>query len=98
MCTSVLQYLDDDELELVVPTLARRVKYLYLTVPSATELDHQEQVEQFYDRWAIRRSRQVWREWIGPHFVVVGARLLESRYNVETSRSPFTDHLFRHGW
>jgi hypothetical protein len=98
VCTSVLQYLTDEELEEVLPVMARRFRYVYLTVPSAEELDYQENVEQFVDAWAIHRPRREWRAWLAPHFRVVGTRLLESRVTVTRASSPFTDQLFRDAW
>jgi hypothetical protein len=98
VCTSVLQYLDDEELDLVIPTLARRLRFLYLTVPTEEEYEHQAREEQFVDPWAVHRSRAEWRALIGPHFTVVGARLLESRHVSDRGASRFTDDLFRQSW
>lgn len=95
VCTSVLQYLSDDEVEAVVPVLAQRVKWLYLTVPTSTELVWQRTREDFVDAWAHDRPRAFYRDAIAPHFVGVGARLLESRVLVDEADSPFTDHLYR---
>lgn len=97
LCTSVLQYLTDEELEAVIPVLAERVKWLYFTVPTTTELRWMREDDDFVDRWAIERTREDWRAWVRPHFEVVGLRLLESRSRVELDRTPFTDHLYR-GW
>ena len=40
ICTSVLQYLSDEEIRTCVPILARRVKYLYFTIPIDIELEY----------------------------------------------------------
>jgi hypothetical protein len=98
VCTSVLQYLGDEELEAVIPVLARRVRYLYLTVPTAEEFEQQARDEQFVDPWAVQRPRSEWRALLGPHFTAVGARLLESRHAVQETDSRFTDHLYRESW
>lgn len=94
VCTSVWQYLDDASLEEVVPVLARRVRWLYLTVPTAEELE-QQRADGFHDRYAIGRPRRWYIDLLAPHFTRVGARLVESRERVEEAESPFTDQLFR---
>lgn len=95
LCTSVLQYVSAEDLDRVVPVLARRVKYLYLTVPTETELVWQRKVEAFDDAYAFSRPRSWYRELFSEHFTVVGARMLESKVLVGEAKSKFTDHLFR---
>ncbi len=97
LCMSVLQYLNDGELQQVLPVLARRLKWLYLTVPTAEEARWMKAREGFDDAYAIERTQAELREWLRPHFEPVSARILESRVTLEASDSPFTDHLFR-GW
>ncbi len=96
ICTSVLQYLEDDELAVVLPVLARRLKYLYVTVPTSAELDDMADRLDFVDHYAISRSRETWRSLLGRHFTLVGARLMESRERLE-GPSVFSDDLYR-GW
>lgn len=95
LCTSVLQYVPDAALERVLPVMARRVKYLYLTVPTDVEFRRQVEEEGFLDRHAIHRSRERYRELLSPHFTVVSARLLESRVFHDEETTPFTDLYFR---
>jgi hypothetical protein len=58
ICTSVFQYLTDKELKEVLPILAQRIKYLYLTVPTYVELGRQVSELDFKDEYAIHRSRK----------------------------------------
>lgn len=95
LCTSVLQYVPDASLERVLPVMARRVKYLYLTVPTDVELRRQVEEEGFRDRHALHRSRERYRALISPHFTVVSARLLESRTFHDEETTPFSDLFFR---
>lgn len=97
VCASVLQYLEDEEVAEVVPVLARRLRWLYLSVPTDEEYVQQARDEGFDDPWAISRPRAFYLDLLRPWFDVVGARLLESRVRVERWQSPFTDDLFR-GW
>jgi hypothetical protein len=97
LCTSVFQYLTDDELIEIVPVLARRLQWLYFAVPTEAEYDRLVVDTGFQDPWAIRRPVGWYRELLSPHFERVGQRLLESRVNVPEARSPFVEELFR-GW
>jgi hypothetical protein len=95
LCTSVFQYLTDQELELVIPAMARSVSYLYLSVPTDLELKRQRNDLDFHDRFAFPRTKGQYRKLIKDHFTIVSSRLLESRYFVEEDDSPFSDLLFR---
>ncbi len=95
ICTSVFQYLSNKEIEYVLPILAKRVKYLYFSVPTDLELDRQREEIDFFDRYAIRRSREEYFKMISPHFTFVAARVLESRAFFTEKSSSFTDLLFR---
>ena len=95
ICTSVLQYLGDSEILEVLPVLSRRVRFLYLTVPTDIDLDRQIAEEQFHDPWAIRRSREVYRAWLAPHFAFVSSRILESRTHYNDRSTPCDELLFR---
>lgn len=94
LCTSVLQYLDDDEIAAVIPELARRVRWLYLTVPTSREFAGMRAQTGFADRWAIARPATWYRSALSPHFRWVSSRLLESR-RVPEAASPFTEELYR---
>lgn len=95
LCTSVLQYLSDEEIKIVMPVLAQRVRYLYLSVP--TDLEFKQQIEEveFHDEYAIHRSREKYLKLIRPHFTFISSRLLESKIHTEEDLSSFTDLLFR---
>ena len=95
ICTSVWQYLTDDELEQVLPVLAERCTHLYLTVPTDKELKRQRNEVDFDDRYAFRRSRSRYLSLIKPHFTVIGNRMLQSKRWFDAESSPFTDLLFR---
>jgi hypothetical protein len=95
ICTSVLQYLSDEEILLVLPVLAARVRYLYLSVPTDLELKHQIEEVKFKDEYAIHRSREKYLKFFRPHFTFISSRLLESKIHHETDNSSFTDLLFR---
>jgi hypothetical protein len=95
VCTSVLQYLSDPEIEQVVPILAQRVKYLYFTVPTDTELAYQTTEFDFYDRYAFSRTREEYRQMLGGHFTIVSNRVLESKVHFDEENTYFHDLLFR---
>ncbi len=95
VCTSVFQYLSDEEIELVLPLMARQVKYLYFSVPTDRELKRQVTELEFEDRYAIKRSKSFYRKALKPHFTIIGNRLLESRVHFNEDNSFFTDYLFR---
>jgi hypothetical protein len=95
ICTSVFQYLEDKEIEKVLPVMAAKTKFLYFSVPTDKELDRQKSDLEFCDQYAIRRSRSRYLKWLAPHFTIVGARLLESRHFHDEETTPFTDLLFR---
>lgn len=95
ICTSVFQYLTDDEIEQVLPVMASRVKYLYLSVPTDKELKRQISDLDFYDEYAIRRSRSKYLKMIKKHFTIVSSRLLESKVHFDEESTSFTDLLYR---
>ena len=95
ICTSVLQYLTSEEIQVVMPVMAARVKYLYLSVPTDVELDRQREEVEFFDRYAIRRSRGEYLKLISPYFTFISARVLESKTFFSEKDSSFTDLLFR---
>lgn len=95
LCTSVLQYLSDEEIKIVMPVLANRVRYLYLSVPTDLELKRQREEVKFSDEYAIHRTREKYLKLIGPHFTFISSRLLESKIHFKEDTSSFTDLLFR---
>jgi hypothetical protein len=95
ICTSVFQYLTNEELEEIIPILAQRVHYLYLSVPTDKELDRQIEDLEFKDEYAIRRSRSFYQKLLRPHFTVVSSRILESKVHYDEESTQFTDLLYR---
>lgn len=95
ICTSVLQYLSDEECEFVLQVMSQKVKYLYFSVPTNKELHRQVDELEFLDRYAIRRSRTRYLKMIRPHFTFVGARILESKFHFKEDDTALTDLLFR---
>ena len=95
LCTSVFQYLSDDEITAVLPVMASRIRYLYFSVPTDKELKRQRDEASFHDRYAISRSRRKYLQFLSPHFTVVGARVLESKSFFNEEDTDFTDLLYR---
>lgn len=95
ICTSVFQYLSEEELNEVLPVMARMVKYLYLSVPTDYELERQVSDLEFKDEYAIRRSKEFYRQILAPHFTLIGNRILESKVHFNEDNTFFTDYLFR---
>jgi hypothetical protein len=95
ICTSVFQYLRKEELEFVIPIIAKKVKYLYLTVPTDKELKRQVSDLEFYDRFAMRRSRSFYQKILKRDFTFVSSRFLESKKHFDEESTNFTDLLFR---
>ena len=95
LCTSVFQHLSEEDLQIVLPIIARQVKYLYFSVPTDRELERQVRELDFYDQFAYRRSKKFYRDLIKPHFTIIGSRVLESKVHFNEDNSFFTDYLFR---
>jgi hypothetical protein len=95
LCTSVFQYLSDEEIEIVLPVMAKRIRYLYFSVPTNLELKRQVLDLEFKDEYAIARTREQYLKFLSPHFTIVGSRLLESKVHFTEEDTHFTDLLFR---
>jgi len=95
LCTSVFQYLDHETLELCLPIMARRIKYLYLTVPTDIELDRQIEELEFDDQYALRRTRKYYREILSPHFTLISSKIWESKFYFDEETTNFTDLIYR---
>lgn len=95
LCTSVFQYLSDDEIREVLPVLSQRIKYLYFSVP--TDLEYKRQISEmdFFDEFAIHRSKEEYLAFLEPHFSIVSSRILESKYHFDEESTSFTDLLFK---
>lgn len=96
LCNSVFQYIPDEELKKIIPEMAKKVKFLYLTVPTDLELQRQIKELGFKDEYAIHRSRAVYQKLLGPHFTFISSRVLESKHHFDEKSSLFTDLLFRY--
>lgn len=96
ICTSVFQYLSDKDLKEVLPVLAKRIKFLYLTVPTDIELGRQVSELEFKDEYAIHRSRDRYHKLIRPHFTFISSRILESKYFFNDDTTHFSDLLYRY--
>jgi hypothetical protein len=95
ICTSVFQYLTDKELKEALPIISKRIKYLYLTVPTDVELGRQVSELEFKDEYAIHRTREQYQKLLKPHFTFVSARVLESKHYFNEDTTAFTDLLYR---
>ncbi|ROS01603.1 methyltransferase family protein [Sinobacterium caligoides] len=95
LCTSVLQYLNDEELAQVLPILAQRLKYLYLTVPTSHEQQRFIDEYDFIDNYAYSRSREQYLAMLSPYFTIVSGRILESKQHFNEKNSDFTENLYR---
>jgi ubiquinone/menaquinone biosynthesis C-methylase UbiE len=95
ICTSVFQYISDKDLKEIIPVLSKRIKYLYLTVPTDVELGRQISELDFKDEYAIHRSREKYQRLLRPHFTFVSARVLESKNFFNEETTSLTDLLFR---
>ncbi len=95
ICTSVFQYLSDKEMKEVLPILAERIKYLYLTVPTNIELGRQVSELEFKDEYATHRTRDEYKKLISPHFTFIGSRILESKRYYDEENTAFSDLLYR---
>lgn len=96
ICTSVFQYLSNKELKTVLPILAKRVKYLYLTVPTNEEFKRQVSELEFKDEYATHRTREKYFKLLRPHFTFVSSRVLESKHFFDEESTLFTDLLYRY--
>lgn len=95
ICTSVFQYLTEEQLSEILPILSKRIKYLYLTVPTDLELDKQVEDLNFNDTYAIRRGRDFYREILGKHFTNISSKIWESKFYFNEETTLFTDLLYR---
>jgi hypothetical protein len=95
LCTSVLQYIPTKDLKVIIPVIAKRVKFLYLTAPTDVELGRQVSELDFKDEYAIHRTRKQYQRLLQAHFTFISSRILESRHFFDEESTPFTDLLYR---
>lgn len=96
ICTSVFQYISTKDLKEILPVLAQRIRYLYLTVPTDIELGRQVEDLDFKDQYALHRTRDQYQKLIRPHFTFVSSRVLESKHFFNEETTHFTDLLYRY--
>lgn len=95
ICTSVFQYISDKDLKELIPVLAKRIKYLYLTVPTNIELGRQVSELEFKDEYAIHRTKEKYQKLLKPHFTFISSRVLESKHHFDENNTSFSDLLYR---
>ena len=96
ICTSVFQYLTNEQLDFIIPILSQRVKYLYLTVPTDKELDKQVSELDFYDRFALKRPRDFYYKKMKGHFTCVSNKVWESNFYFNEETTFFSDLVYRY--
>ncbi|MBI2522316.1 MAG: class I SAM-dependent methyltransferase [Bdellovibrio sp.] len=95
LCTSVFQYLSEEDLRFIIPVMARKVRYLYLTVPTDKEIKRMKNEVDFVDPYSLARSREFYLKLLRPHFTVVGRRILESKVHFSDRDTLCSELLFR---
>lgn len=95
VCTSVFQYLDLKELKIVIPIIAKRVKFLYLTVPTNLEYLRMKEDNGFTDTYAYSRTQKFYLNLLRPHFTFISNRLLESKIHYDEMNCEFREYLYR---
>lgn len=95
ICTSVFQYIENKELEITIEILSKRIKFLYLSVPTDFELKRQVEDIGFDDKYAIKRSRAYYRKALSKHFTNISSRIWESKEFFSEETTQFTDLLYR---
>ena len=95
LCTSVLQYIPSSDLDVILECMSKRVKYLYLTVPTDKELDLQIENLNFFDNYALRRSRRFYKKMLSRYFTNVSNRIWESKFYFNEETTLISDLLYR---
>ncbi|HAZ14792.1 MAG: hypothetical protein A2X86_22285 [Bdellovibrionales bacterium GWA2_49_15] len=95
LCTSVFQYLTEKELRFLIPVMARKVRYLYLTIPTDIEIKRMKKEVDFFDPYSLARSREFYLKLLRPHFTVVGRRILESKVHFSERDTFCSELLYR---
>jgi len=95
LCTSVFQYLSEKEIDLILPVLAKKVKFLYFTVPTNIEIRRMKDEIKFVDPYSYSRTQAFYKKKLGKYFTFVGRRLLESKFHFNQDNTFFSEQLFR---
>ncbi len=95
ICTSVFQYLKNEEINQVLPMMAQKVRFLYFSVPTDLEQDRLKKELDFVDLYAFSRSKEDYLKLLNPYFTIVSSRILESKIHFGPENTHLTDLLFR---
>lgn len=95
ICTSVFQYLTKEDLIFVLPILSKRIKYIYLTLPTDVELTRQKEELNFHDPYAKSRPQEFYLDLLRPHFTLISSKIWESKYYFNAETTLFSDLLYR---
>ena len=90
--TSTMQYIQDNEVEMVFEKLSKITRYLYFTVPTINDYIRMEKQLNFVDEYAYRRSKEFYLEKLKSYFTIVSFNLLESK---SFKNSHFPEELYR---
>jgi trans-aconitate methyltransferase len=96
LCNSVLQYVDDRNLEKSIEVLSKSCKYLYLHVPTKEDYVLLEKNLNFVDTYAHHRSNEFYTKILKKRFTFVSWGLLESKKYIQYKTSAFGDSLYRY--
>jgi ubiquinone/menaquinone biosynthesis C-methylase UbiE len=94
LCNSVLQYVDDDLVEVSLQRMAEKTKFLYFHVPTSEDYLVLKKVLDFKDPYAKQRPKAFYEKFTAKYFTVVAWGVLESKFNGRKG-TPFTDSFYR---
>ncbi|MEC9281138.1 MAG: class I SAM-dependent methyltransferase [Bdellovibrionota bacterium] len=95
ICNSVLQYVQDEDLEQIFERLSYSCRFIYLHVPSREDYQKLKLQSDFKDPWAKKRPDRIYQDLVARYFTRVSWGLLESKTLVDAELSPFFDSLYR---
>ncbi|MBE7413402.1 MAG: class I SAM-dependent methyltransferase [Leptospiraceae bacterium] len=90
---SVLQYIKNEDIEIVLEKISKITKYLYFSVPTKNDYTRMKKEIYFEDPYAFARTKNFYMKKISKFFTIVSYNLLESKVNI--SDSNFNDEIFR---
>ena len=81
LCVSVLQYLSDADVDIVLCEMSKQCDFLYFDVVTNEEYEIMKEGSTFHDKWAIiSRKRNWYLKIILKYWRIVGNEILESKY------------------
>ncbi len=92
ICNSVLQYLPDSVLPIVIEKMAKYCNYLYFTVPTKSDYFEMRREMKFHDPYAFERTQKFYRKALSRDFEIVSYNLLQSKWLGEKG---FKEEFFR---